>query len=382
MKVALKPYPTRICLSQPHLSGKELLKVQQAFETNRLSTVGPNLDALEGRCHKEWGVNAVALASGTAAIHLGLKALGVGPGDQVVVSTLTSSASANPILYLGAQPVFIDSEKTSWNLDANLLDDFLKKRARFNKLPKAVVVVHALGQPANLKSILDLCRIYELPVLEDAAEAMGTLYDGRQVGTFADLGAFSFDANKIITASSGGLLVGHNHAYLDQVRHWSALAMDPDPGNNHWHTQLGYSYQFNNLLAGIALAQLDVLETRVAQRIHVFERYVQGFKNIPALSPMPAAPWGRHTRWLSCFEISPKTRHTSGSLSQKLLHYNIESRPVWKPLHTQPVFIAFENVGGAVAEHINRHAICLPSSSNLSPEQQDYVIECVKAELS
>ena len=374
----LKPFPTRIHLSKPHMGGRELPLVQEAFASNWLSTVGPHLNALEDYCRQKWGLDGVALASGTAAIHLGLKALGVGPGDEVLVSTLTFAASANPVLYLGARPIFVDSEPTSWNLDPNLLSEFLERRARDSRLPKALEVVHIFGQAANLREILALCREYELPVLEDAAEAMGATFDGRQTGTLGDLGVFSFNGNKIVTCTSGGLLVGRNRAWIDQARHWSTQARDPDPGNNYVHTQLGYNYRLSNVLAGIALGQLQELETRVAQRHAVFQRYVDGFKDLAVLTPMPEAPWGRANRWLSCFLLDPKCRHTASTLAQALLAQNIDARPVWKPLHTQPFFSHYEAVGGAVAEKLNRHGICLPSSSNLLAEEQQYVIECVK----
>jgi pyridoxal phosphate-dependent aminotransferase EpsN len=360
---------------------RELPLVQEVFASNWLSTVGPHLTALENYCQQQWGLHGVALASGTAAIHLGLKALGVGAGDEVLVSTLTFAASANPIVYLGARPIFMDSERTSWNLDPNLLSDFLARRARDNRLPKALELVHIFGQPASLKDILAICRQYELPVLEDAAEALGATFDGCQVGTLGDLGVFSFNGNKIITCTSGGLLVSRNRAWIEQAQHWSTQARDPDPGNNYVHTQIGYNYRLSNLLAGIALGQLGVLETRVAQRRAVFQRYADAFQDLPALTPMPEAPWGHATRWLSCFVLDANSRHTAATLAQALLALNIDSRPVWKPLHTQPVFRQYEAIGGAVAEDLNRRGICLPSSSNLLPEEQEYVIECVKEEL-
>jgi pyridoxal phosphate-dependent aminotransferase EpsN len=357
---------------------RELPLVQEAFTANWVSTVGPHLTALERYCQQRWGLPGVALASGTAAVHLGLKALGVGPGDEVLVSTLTFAASANPVVYLGARPIFIDSERTSWNLDPDLLSKFLARRARDNRLPKALEVVHIFGQPANLKDILAICRQYELPVLEDAAEALGATFDSCQVGTLGELGVFSFNGNKIITCSSGGLLLSPNHAWIEQARHWSTQARDPDPGNNYVHTQLGYNYRLSNVLAGIALGQLEVLETRVAQRRAVFERYAEAFKDLPGFTPMPEAPWGRCNRWLSCFLLDANSRHTAATLAKKLTELNVDSRPVWKPLHTQPFFQQYETVGGAVAEDLNRRGICLPSSSNLLPEEQDYVVAAIK----
>lgn len=360
------------------MGGRELPLVEQAFETNWLSTVGPHLRSLEAYFPTRWKVNAVALASGTAAIHLGLKAMGVGEGSEVLVSTLTFAASANPILYLGGKPIFVDSETTSWNLDPNLLSDFLRRRARANRLPKALELVHIFGQSANLKDIQAICATYELPLIEDAAEALGATCEGRQVGTFGELGVFSLNGNKIITCSGGGVLVGRNLAWLNAVRHWSSQARDPNPENNYLHTQLGYNYGLSNILAGVALGQLEELETRVAQRRQVFQRYAEAFADIPELTPMPEAPWGQSTRWLSCFVLSPRAKLTAGNLIRQLFQWNIESRPVWKPLHTQPVFQAFERVGGSVAESLNQNGICLPSSSNLTPEEQDYVIASVR----
>jgi len=262
-----------------------------------------------------------------------------------------------------------------------LLADFLRQRARANRLPKALELVHIFGQSANLKDIMEICATYELPLIEDAAEALGTTCGGQQVGTFGELGVFSLNGNKIITCSGGGVLVGRNPAWLNTVRHWSTQARDPNPENNYLHTQMGYNYSLSNVLAGIALGQLEELETRVTQRRQVFRRYAEAFADIPDLVPMPEAPWGQSTRWLSCFLVSPRAKLTAGNLIRRLFQLNIESRPVWKPLHSQPVFQSYERVGGAVAEGLNQNGICLPSSSNLTPEEQEFIIESVRESL-
>lgn len=368
----------RIWLSLPHMGGDELQYVRDAFESNWLSTVGPNLTALETAFSELTGLPSVAVSSGTAALHLGLKLLGVGPGDEVVTPTLTFAASCNPILYEKATPVFMDCERHSWNLDPNLLEDFLKKRAIRNRLPRAVTVVHLFGQSADLDAILSLCRRYEIPLLEDAAESLGGLYRGRQTGTFGDVGIFSFNGNKIITSTSGGMLVSGREDFADRARFWSTQARDPDPLNNYVHSQLGYNYRMSNVLAGIALGQLRVLEERVGQRRNVAFRYEAAFSELPGIELMPQAPWGRHTNWLSCFLLDSESFGMSQpDLINFLAGANVESRPVWKPMHTQPLYRDCECVGGAVAEELNRQGICLPSSSCLSEEDQQFVIDRV-----
>lgn len=354
--------------------------MREAFETNWMSTVGPNLTSLESEFSLLTGLPSVALSTGTAAIHLGLKLLGIGRGDEVVTPTLTFAASCNPVLYEHAIPVFIDSESRTWNLDPVLLAEFLSARARVNRLPKAVTVVHLFGQSADMNSILSICQEYGLPVLEDAAESLGASYLGKHPGTLGEIGAFSFNGNKIITGTSGGMLVSSRADWIQKARHWSTQARDPDPQGiqNYYHTELGYNYRMSNVIAGIVRGQLGVLDERVNQRRRVFERYLTGLRSVPGLIPQPEQPGHLHTRWLSCFLVDPaQFGMSSPDLIRFLDAANIESRPIWKPMHTQPIYREFERVGGHVAEQLNANGICLPSSSSLKESDQDCVIQAI-----
>ncbi len=367
----------RIWLSVPHMGGTEQQYVREAFVSNWLSTVGPNLTMFESEFSRIVGLPAVALASGTAGIHLGLRILGVGSGDTVLCPTLTFAASCNPIRYLGGEPVFLDSEYSSWNLDPNLLEDCLRRRARQNRLPRAVIAVHIYGQCADMDPILALCRQYEIPVLEDAAEALGASYRRRPAGSIGDIGVFSFNGNKIITTTGGGMLVSANPAWVEKVRFWSQQARDP--GIAYEHSELGYNYRMSNVLAGIGRGQLEVLDLRVEQRRAIAFRYREAFADIPGISLMPQAPYGLHTNWLSCFLIDEQKFGSSrDALIKALDAANVEARPVWKPMHLQSLYAGCECYGGKVAEDLFKRGICLPSSSSLSPEDQLYVINLVR----
>jgi pyridoxal phosphate-dependent aminotransferase EpsN len=366
----------RVYLSVPHMGGNELKYIQEAFASNWLSTVGPNLEELEKNFSQLTGLPSVALSSGTAGIHLALKLLGIKSGDEVVTPTLTFAASCNPILYEHAVPIFLDSDYSSWNLDPNLLAEFLKKRAKVNRLPKAVTVVHLFGQSADLDPIIETCRQYELPLLEDAAEALGSLYKGKPPGTFGEIGVFSFNGNKIITGSSGGMLVSSRKEWVDKARYWSTQARDP--GLNYLHSELGYNYRLSNVLAGIVRGQLEVLPARVEERRAVAFRYRDELSDI-GFTLMPQAPYGLHTNWLSCFLLDEKKYGLSQlELIKYLETFNIESRPVWKPMHTQKLYQGYECIGGSVAEDLNRRGICLPSSSLMPPDEQAFVIEAIR----
>jgi len=382
VKVSEPPikFPRRIYLSVPHIGGTEKNYVQEAFEQNWLSTVGPNLTELEKRFSRIMDSHSVALSSGTAGIHLGLRLLGVKPRDEVVVPTLTFIAGCNPVLYEHAKPVLVDSELSTWNLDPQRLSDFLLVRARNNRMPKVVTVAHIFGQPADLDVIVELCQRYELPLLEDAAESLGSRYKNRHPGTFGDVGVFSFNGNKIITSTSGGMLVAQDIALVERARKWSAQSREEDPQdiNDYVHNELGYNYRMSNVLAGIAIGQLEMLEKRVEQRRAVFDRYRTAFGDLPGITPQPETKFGRHTRWLSCFLIDERK---SGVSAPDLIHYlgaaNVEARPVWKPMHTQPLYRRCERIGGGVAEDLNKRGICLPSSSSLTEEEQNFVISRV-----
>ena len=366
----------RIHLSVPHMGGGEERYVREAIATNWLSTVGPNIDAFEAEFSRRIGLPAVAVSSGTAALHLGLRLLGVGPGDAVFSPTLTFVASVNPIAYLGATPVFLDSDRASWNLDPNVLEDALRTRA--GRPPKALVVVHLFGQSADMDPIVALCERFGVLLLEDAAEALGTLYRGRPAGTIAPVGAFSFNGNKIITTTGGGMLVAHDAERVRKARFWSTQARDP--GLAYHHTEIGYNYRMSNLLAGIGRGQLEVLDDRVARRRAIAFRYRDAFADLPGISLMPQAAYGLHTNWLSCFLIDAGAFGAGrDDVIAALGRANIEARPVWKPMHLQPLYASAECFGGAVAQDLFARGICLPSSSSLTPADQDRVIERVRS---
>ncbi len=359
------------------MGGAEQAFVESAFATNWLSTVGPNINAFEKEFEAHIARPAVALSSGTAAIHLGLRLLGVGKGDEVFCSDLTFVAMCNPVRYLGAEPVFLDSDRATWHLDPNVLEDALRTRAENNKLPQALVIAHLYGGCADVNPIVDLCRRYEVPILEDSAEALGARYRDNPVGTHGDLGVYSLNGNKIITATGGGVLISSKPEWIEKARFWSQQARDH--GASYQHSELGYNYGFSNVLAGIARGQLQVLEQRVSQRRAIAFRYQKAFEDLPGISLMPQPEWGFHTNWLSCFLIDEQQFGvTRDSLIQRLEEANIESRPVWKPMHMQPLYAGCERFGGAVVEELHRDGICLPSSSSLSEADQMRVVDIIR----
>jgi pyridoxal phosphate-dependent aminotransferase EpsN len=360
------------------MSGREMKFIQEAFETNWVAPLGPHVDAFEREfCRVVGAKDAAALSSGTAAIHLALQLVGVQCGDEVFTSTLTFSASVNPIIYLGGRPVFIDSERRSWNMDPALLEGTLRARARTGRMPKAVVLVHLYGQSADLDPILTICSEYGVPLVEDAAEALGATYKGRAPGTSGRVGAFSFNGNKIITTSGGGMLVSEDADLVSRARKLATQARDPAP--HYEHSQIGYNYRLSNVLAGIGRGQLEVLESRVSARRAVFEYYSAHLGDLPGLGFMPEAPWGRHTRWLTCITIDPAQFGADREAVRLALEAeNIESRPVWKPMHLQPVFAGYEAIGGQVAQELFERGLCLPSGSSLTTSDLDRVITIVR----
>jgi pyridoxal phosphate-dependent aminotransferase EpsN len=367
----------RIHLSVPHLGEREQAYVREAFASNWISTVGPQLDALEAAFAARVGRPAVALASGTAAIHLGLRLLGVGPGDEVLVSDLTFVASVNPIRYLGAEPVFVDSDAATWMMSPALLAEALEDRARRGRRPRAVVVVHLYGQCADLDPIVEACRRHDVPLLEDAAEALGASYRGAPAGALGDVAAFSFNGNKIVTASGGGMLVAQRPEWVEKARHWSTQAREP--GAAYHHVEVGHNYRMSNVLAAIALGQLEVLDERVRQRRAVAFRYRDAFADLPGLSFMPQAPYGLHTNWLSCFLVDEaELGATRDDVLAALAAADVEARPLWKPMHLQPLYRACDRYGGEVAEGLFARGLCLPSSSSLPPDAQDRVVDVVR----
>lgn len=369
----------RIYLSPPHLSGLEQRYVQEAFASNWIAPLGPQVDAFEQEFAACAGTRAaLALSSGTAALHLALHLVGVGPGDEVMVSTLTFAGSVFPICYLGARPVFVDSELVSWNMDPHLLAEALAARARQNRLPKAVVVVHLYGQCADLEAIAGLCARYGVALVEDAAEALGATYRGRSPGGVGRVGIFSFNGNKIITTSGGGMLVSDDTALVARARKLATQAREPAP--HYEHHEIGYNYRMSNVLAAIGRGQLAVLGERVAARRRIFAEYQARLGDLPGLCWMPEAPWGIHSRWLTTLTIDPAQFGTDAETLRLALEAdNIEARPVWKPMHLQPVFAEYPSLNGRVAEDLFRRGLCLPSGSSLSDADLARIVAVVRA---
>jgi len=376
----------RIYLSPPHMSGREQKYVKDAFATNWIAPLGPHVDAFESELSSYLNVKgAVALSSGTAAIHLALQLLEVGQKDKVFCSSLTFSATANPILYLGADPVFIDSEPSTWNMSPNALDRALAEAENGDTLPKAVIVVNLYGQSADLKPILELCNRYDVPLVEDAAESLGATYRGRKSGSIGLFGILSFNGNKIITTSGGGALVSDDLEALDRARYLATQARQP--ARHYEHTEVGYNYRLSNVLAGIGRGQLEVLEERVAARRLVFERYYKAFSTVGGIEFMPEAAFGRSTRWLTSITVDPQICGTDrDQIIDALEAENIEARPLWKPMHLQPLFaecLYYEHEPGlSVSEKLFEEGLCLPSGSNLTEAEQEKVIKCIRRMLN
>jgi dTDP-4-amino-4,6-dideoxygalactose transaminase len=367
----------RIFLSVPHMSGLEQEYIAEAFRSNWIAPLGPHVDAFETEFAKKVGSpHAAALSSGTAALHLSLILLGVGRGDEVFCSDLTFAASANAILYQGAAPVFIDSDRKTWNMDPNLLEEELKQCDNKGKLPKAVILVHLYGQGSDIDPVLDLCNKYEIPLVEDAAESLGATYKGRSPGTFGNFGIFSFNGNKIITTSGGGMLVSGDEAMIAKARFLATQARDDTPDYQHSH--VGYNYRLSNILAGIGRAQLKILEERVNQRRRNFEYYQNVMEEVAGIEFMPEATYGRSTRWLTCILVDPEKFGASPEdIRLHLDKNNIEARPVWKPMHMQPLFKEYRCCGGDVSEDLFARGLCLPSGSNLADSELQRVAEAV-----
>ena len=368
----------RIYLSPPHMSGMELELVKEAFATNWIAPLGPHVDGFEKEFARYVGVpHAAALSSGTAAIHLSLRLLGMQPGDEVLCSSLTFSASANPIAYEGGHPVFIDSETRSWNMDPNLLAEELAACAARGRLPRAVIVVDLYGQCADYDPIVEACARYDVPIIQDAAESLGAEYKGRKSGGQGRLGVFSFNGNKIITTSGGGMLVSEDASLIEKARFLATQARDPAP--HYQHSQVGFNYRMSNVLAGIGRGQLRALPDRVAARRKNFARYQEKLGALPGIEFMPIANHGTPNCWLTCIMIDPaKFGATREDVRLALEAVNIESRPVWKPLHLQPVFEKCRVRGGGVSERLFETGLCLPSGSSLAENEHDTVCQIVR----
>lgn len=373
---------SRIYLSPPHLSGNEIKYIQEAIDTNWIAPLGPNVDAFEKEIAQYTGANeAVAVSSGTAAIHLALTLLDVQKGDTVFCSSLTFVASANPILYQGAEPIFIDSEPETWNMSPEALERAFAEAARERKLPKAVIVVNLYGQSAKMEEILAICNSYDVPIIEDAAESLGSSYKGKPSGTFGKYGVFSFNGNKIITTSGGGMLISDDTKSLERARFLATQSRDPAP--HYQHSELGYNYRMSNILAGIGRGQLGVIEKRVIARRLIFSHYFQELSNIPGIEFMPELENTLSNRWLTALTLDEETAGISSAvLLKSLADENIEARPVWKPLHLQPLFKNMKYYSHkedqSVSEKLFLSGICLPSGSNLTEEELTRVTECMK----
>ncbi|MCP3761339.1 aminotransferase class I/II-fold pyridoxal phosphate-dependent enzyme [Domibacillus sp. A3M-37] len=374
----------RIYLSPPHMSGHEQQYLNEAFETNWIAPLGPNVDEFERRMSAYAGTKgSVAVNSGTAAIHLALILLNVSKGDVVFCSTLTFVASANPIVYAGAEPVFIDSDADSWNMSPQALERALYEAKKKNKLPKAVIIVHLYGQSAKMHELVSICRHYGVPIIEDAAESLGSEYMGQKSGSMGEFGVYSFNGNKIITTSGGGMLVSNDTDRLEQARNLAAQAREPVP--HYQHQKTGYNYRMSNLLAGIGIAQLGVLDDRVAAKRALFVRYKESLRSIEGVQFADEISGSRSNRWLTTLIMDETVTGMSVSgLIVALEKENIEARHIWKPLHTQPLFKGCEYFSHreeeSVSDQLFATGICLPSGTNMSEAEQDRVIEVIQTQ--
>ncbi|MFB3170663.1 aminotransferase class I/II-fold pyridoxal phosphate-dependent enzyme [Neobacillus sp. 179-C4.2 HS] len=372
----------RIFLSSPHMSGNELTYINNAFETNWIAPLGPNVYQFEKEISKYVGANeAVAVSSGTAAIHLALSLLEIKKGDKVFCSSLTFIASANPIIYQGAEPIFIDSEPDTWNMSPNALDKAFKDALNEGNLPKAVIVVNLYGQSAKMDEIVSICNQYNVPIIEDAAESLGSTYKGKASGTFGEFGVFSFNGNKIITTSGGGMLVSNNIAAIKKARFLATQARDPAP--HYQHSNIGFNYRMSNILAGIGIAQLGVLNERVKARRNVFKRYYQELGHLPGFYFMPELENTFSNRWLTALTINEEEACVSvEDLLKALAESDIEARPVWKPLHLQPIFQGVKfyphSENENISEDLFKNGMCLPSGSNMTENDLMRIINCIK----
>ena len=367
----------RIYLSSPHMSGEEQKYIQEAFDTNWVAPLGENVNQFENDVKNYLDIEgATALVSGTSAIHLGLKCLGVGRGDVVFCQSLTFSASCNPILYEGATPVFIDSDYKTWNMDPKALKIALEDAKQNGKLPKAVVVVDLYGQSADYDEILSICNEYNIPVLEDAAEGLGGKYKGKYLGTFGEIAVLSFNGNKIITTSGGGMMVSKNKAYTDKALFWSTQSRDDAP--YYLHSEVGYNYRMSNIVAGIGRGQMTVLDERVNKKKYIYHTYKEAFKDIESIEMMPI--FEEPNFWLSTVTLKDESK--VNEIIDALSKENIESRRLWNPMHLQPIFkdckFYSAQSGMSVSEDLFNRGICLPSDTKMTDEDLKRVIEIIR----
>lgn len=373
----------RIYLASPHMGELEEVYVKEAFTTNWVAPLGPNVDNFEKELAECVGVNsAAALISGTAAIHMALKAIGIKEGDKVFCSSLTFAASCNPIIYEKGIPVFIDSEPESHNMSPIALEKAFNKCEKSGEMPKAVIVVNLYGQSADMDKILELCNRYNIPIIEDAAESLGATYKGKYSGTFGEYGVFSFNGNKIITTSGGGMLVSNNEEKIKKVRFWSTQSRENE--RHYEHRELGFNYRMSNIVAGIGRGQLRVLRDRIANKKEIFETYREAFKDIKDIEMMPVCEYGEPNYWLTTITLKENSNIKPIDIILALEKENIESRPIWKPMHIQPYYKKFDFYSHneveelSVSEDIFNRGVCLPSDTKMTSEQQERVIRIVK----
>lgn len=371
----------RIYLSSPHMSdeGYELEYIKEAFETNWIAPLGKNVDEFEREFAEKIGIKqAAAVSSGTAAMHLALMAAGVGKGDIVFCQSLTFAATANPIIYQNATPVFIDSDYETWNMCPKALRRAFEKYAKLGKLPKAVIVVHLYGLSADMDEIMAICNEYGVTLIEDAAESLGSRYKGKQTGTFGDYGIFSFNGNKIITTSGGGMLVSNNAEGIAKARFWATQAREKE--RHYEHKELGYNYRMSNVVAGIGRGQLKVLDQRVEKKRYIFDFYKRELGKLPGIKCMPTNEWDEPNCWLSCILLDEQTRPRE--IIEALEAENIESRPIWKPMHLQPYYEEFDFITlqeqGSIAEDIFNRGVCLPSDTKMTDQDLERVVGVIR----
>jgi dTDP-4-amino-4,6-dideoxygalactose transaminase len=369
----------RIYLSRPHMGGAELELVKDVFASNWVAPLGPHVDAFERELATYIGLgHCAALSSGTSAIHLALIILGIKAGDEVLCSSFTFSASCNPIIYTGANPVFVDSEPATWNMDPDhLREAILARKKATGRVPRACILVHLYGMPARIHEILEICREFHIPVIEDAAEALGSTYQGKRVGSFGDFGILSFNGNKIITTSGGGALLAEKPEWIEKARFLATQARDPAP--HYQHTEIGYNYRMSNVCAAIGRGQLQVLDDRVNRRRAIHEFYRMTFQDEPGIKFLPEPGGHLSNRWLTTVLIGApgSSSESRENVRVKLAAENIESRPLWKPMHLQPVFGGAPYFGSRLSDDLFQRGLCLPSGSDLTSDQLQRIVRCV-----
>ena len=371
----------RVYLSSPHMGGEELKYINEAFDTNWIAPLGPNVNGFENEmCEYTGSKYATATVSGTSAIHLALKCLGVGEGDIVFCSSLTFSATANPIIYQGAEPVFIDSNYETWNMCPIALQKAFDDALENNTMPKAVVIVNLYGQSADYDKLKAICDKYNVPIIEDAAESLGATYKGKQTGTIGEIGIYSFNGNKIITTSGGGMMVSNNEEYTKKALFWATQSREAE--RHYEHKELGFNYRMSNVVAGIGRGQLKVLDDRISKKKEIYEAYKEGFKDIEDIEMMNICDFGEPNYWLSACTIKEGSKVKPLDIMLALEKENIESRPVWKPMHMQPFFKDYKFFSsleeGSVSEDLFNRGICLPSDTKIDKKDMNHILQILK----